>query len=815
MYQCCHESCRFNIGNEKIMRLHVRNEHGPHSNYVEVLASKDSKQFGEKPIKRGQTICSSCFAAYNNRTRPEICDCGKLLSAKIRKHPLNPHKLTEDLFSVRRKRSGINKRIIVDIKSKICYDTECFENRSHFPDITQFKCEHLKSCCDSRDIVSATVIEVKLSKLKKVISDAEFKEIKTYIGEESQIKVFMVSDNIMVLPALKPKSHECQSGLLHIDLSKLKCPIRRCSAKPRYHFLVKAELMCLHILLCKLARNGPQLQSAVRHSSLSHSFQFSKQKTVENIIENIVENVPSPLDEEEEKIFLQKSFQIQNQLFLSTDISEYDERICKICSKPNILRKRRSGSICLLVTPGFMKEVCINMYMCKSCDLVYHPNMYKIGFVPVCDNLLVSWSYLVKARDQILNGNKMYKYFSTSLRRLCVENDKLSAKVNKLDFHNLSVRLTKLAVAYNSASLLRSFEDGHDDCLAQVLCLHCGIAPITLMSDGNAKNSIFFRGGSENLVVDDKDESEILSLDKFLRKCIVSVTGSGLYQHFVKEKINILKIPPIISRRLCGEVRNRENLKKSVFNKKIDLASVDFSRLTKMIKTGEFNLLKSRMLSLKQLRKISKKLKIPMINKQSKIMLENIILELFDWMIGGNSNCHQYTHSIGETGGWTDTWCIHNVKYGSKKMILQESVVDPADIYLSLLFPPALQILDDPCTFINHLFCTEENLSDILFGANRGCFEPPDEVNAPQTDHDFPHILPLSLNPRRICIESLNNPVSKIHPITKTMRRLVLGTKLSESHKKQNECLFHNVNNCLQSTQIKGESNIQHFIINK
>ena len=41
-----------------------------------------------------------------------------------------------------------------------------------------------------------------------------------------------------------------------------------------------------------------------------------------------------------------------------------------------------------------------------------------------------------------------------------------------------------------------------------------------------------------------------------------------------------------------------------------------------------------------------------------------------------------------------------------------ESVLDPADLYLSLSCPPALQILDDPCTFIKagHL-----NLSVVTF----------------------------------------------------------------------------------------------------
>ena len=101
---------------------------------------------------------------------------------------------------------------------------------------------------------------------------------------------------------------------------------------------------------------------------------------------------------------------------------------------------------------------------------------------------------------------------------------------------------------------------------------------------------------------------------------------------------------------------------------------MNFNGLEEMVTSGEFDLLKSRSLNLKTLRKIAKKLKIPKCSKQSKVMLENIILELFEWLIGGNSNCHKYCHSLGETGGWTDQWCVHNIKYGSKIMVLQDGV---------------------------------------------------------------------------------------------------------------------------------------------
>ena len=161
-------------------------------------------------------------------------------------------------------------------------------------------------------------------------------------------------------------------------------------------------------------------------------------------------------------------------------------------------------------------------------------------------------------------------------------------------------------------------------------------------------------------------------------------------------------------------------------------------------------------------------------------MIENIILELVDLVIGGRGNCHNYNHSLGETGGWSDTWCPHNIKYGSKMMVLQESVIDPADLYLSLLYPPSLQICDDPCTLSSHLSCSEPGIAEVLLGVNRGCFEPPHHSNPPKSEHNCPEILPSSYNYRNVNLDALDNPNSKVHPISGVIPRKILGTKLSD-----------------------------------
>ena len=292
-------------------------------------------------------------------------------------------------------------------------------------------------------------------------------------------------------------------------------------------------------------------------------------------------------------------------------------------------------------------------------------------------------------------------------------------------------------------------------------------------------------------------------LEDFIKQCAVTVTGTSLFQNYTKPPINVFKLPLILSKRLAGQVRNRESLKKSNFLVEFDLSLVDLNLVAEIFSSGRFDLLKSKEGNLSELRELAKEIKIPRAGKLSKVMIQNILLELCNVLISGQGNCHRYVHSLGETGGWTDDWCIHSIKYGSKMMVLKESVIDPCDLFLSLKNPPQLQVLDDACTFINHLCVSEPDFASEMFGSNRGCFETPHKTQKPSRNHDCPDILPLSVNPRKVDENLLNLTDNKVHPVTGKVTRLVLGTKLSNSHKTNNECLFHDINNCKQASSVK------------
>ena len=154
-----------------------------------------------------------------------------------------------------------------------------------------------------------------------------------------------------------------------------------------------------------------------------------------------------------------------------------------------------------------------------------------------------------------------------------------------------------------------------------MLCIHCGLCPTILSSDGNAKNSICIKSGSENIIFDENDKSDIMNLQDFLKLCIVNVAGTSIFQHYPKQSVNVYKLPPVLSKVISNKIRNRESLKKSAFLQNFDLGLVDFNSVLNLVTSGEFDILKSRKLDLKTLRCIGKKINIPHASKISKVML--------------------------------------------------------------------------------------------------------------------------------------------------------------------------------------------------
>lgn len=203
-------------------------------------------------------------------------------------------------------------------------------------------------------------------------------------------------------------------------------------------------------------------------------------------------------------------------------------------------------------------------------------------------------------------------------------------------------------------------------------------------------------------------------------------------------------------------------------------------------------------------------------------------------------------------------YSLLQVTAASKFLTLQESVRDPADLYLSLRVPPLTFICDTPCGLVRHMDCRVPETTEVLWGEYRGCFEKPSldktpcdvsvlyqvNINLKMWLYVFSQLilcftcmffLPLSnlsYMGIKICLctcvvlfifknidiammtvaefrDSDNKPIDSpdtlAHPLTGSTRRYMLGDRFhtgSNPHKSP-LCHYHNINLLNQSNTIK------------
>ena len=203
-------------------------------------------------------------------------------------------------------------------------------------------------------------MKLDLAKAAKYINDEEIvRQISKETDGNDEIVMYQLPENQVVLSVYQPPGHECPSGYIHINMLKPKCPIKKCSRKPHYHYHVTTSLMCLHIMLCNLVSEENELPPpSIKVNAAVSTPQFCKVKTTRNVIENIQSSVPSLLEKENETVFLQKSLLKQLELFDSRDLTENEVKKCESCQTNNVERKKKVNHS-YLVTPGYMVKIAI------------------------------------------------------------------------------------------------------------------------------------------------------------------------------------------------------------------------------------------------------------------------------------------------------------------------------------------------------------------------------------------------------------------------------------------------------------------------
>ncbi|CAB4020048.1 Hypothetical predicted protein [Paramuricea clavata] len=116
---------------------------------------------------------------------------------------------------------------------------------------------------------------------------------------------------------------------------------------------------------------------------------------------------------------------------------------------------------------------------------------------------------------------------------------------------------------------------------------------------------------------------------------------------------------------------------------------------------------------------------------------------------------------------------LSKITAASKFLLLQESVRDAADLYLSLKYPPHLFVLDTPCGFSRHVNLREPDLAAMFWGDTLGCCEKPLLEMQPNLGINVPALVTSEYH---AADKEMIDPGDTIaHPLTGMTQRYVLG----------------------------------------
>ncbi|XP_068673208.1 HMG domain-containing protein 3-like [Montipora foliosa] len=446
---------------------------------------------------------------------------------------------------------------------------------------------------------------------------------------------------------------------------------------------------------------------------------------------------------------------------------------CGLCSSPLSREKShpgQRGESLVLTNLNPFKKIKLLVKFCQSpsCQAMHQVFTYDIGMFNISDKLLVSLEILVEWRHLFRRGVPI----STAIE------SKLEAMAERVLEYPGGNELKNIAnLLYNG---FYCFEAITDRSLDYVICGICGTVGELYLGDGNEKIVAVLinyqppQGATDNP----------LSLENFMVQLRERWVECTTYTRCSKKfQVYQTAIPPIMAPSMQSSVvLNTEGdpalLHDTISKKGVDISALDLMSAEHIKDVCEkCNIATSRK-SLVYTKRIlyfdrgfdldytrTKLSAYGELNAMMKIDIQG----LYESLLVGSCPCHEFTKVDGHTGGFYNIVCRHGVTAASKFLTLQESVRDPADLYLSFKHYPLLFICDTPCGFVRHMDCREPTTTKQLWGSYSGCLEQPTLGKKPSKDISVPDMVPAEY--RDVSKPLPTSDTGNAHPLTGSGRR--------------------------------------------
>ena len=136
----------------------------------------------------------------------------------------------------------------------------------------------------------------------------------------------------------------------------------------------------------------------------------------------------------------------------------------------------------------------------------------------------------------------------------------------------------------------------------------------------------------------------------------------------------MLKLPIIMPGSILGTQQNHDVEKQSFLGKPVNYSNKIFVKFTEMLDQGRLNVLKIDEYQASRLKSLGKELGLKNVKDKSGELVRNEIKNMSNRFMAGQGPCHGYKSQRGRTGGFTDVFCDHMFKVGSKVQPVQATV---------------------------------------------------------------------------------------------------------------------------------------------
>ena len=176
------------------------------------------------------------------------------------------------------------------------------------------------------------------------------------------------------------------------------------------------------------------------------SREIDRSATIDHVMDKIIKHFPTATENQLEFLYNNKELvkDLVNSSDTCRDLKKYLPTICSNC-KESLVEWKHKTKNSYIISIGEMIIVKLPVNLCSWCKVLYYPDLYHVGIVPVHHKFLLSYDYILELAYLLDSGVSLIEVIKSKLS-LLASREKLSFEPD----NNSASMIERVAVGFNS-----------------------------------------------------------------------------------------------------------------------------------------------------------------------------------------------------------------------------------------------------------------------------------------------------------------------------------------------------------------------------